>query len=47
MDTDSDARDDDSRPAWESEYAAWRAEQDDTDEINRLLHEAEEQHANQ
>jgi hypothetical protein len=25
---------------WESEYAAWCAEQDDADEINRMLDEA-------
>ena len=31
---------DDGRQAWESEYAQWCAEQDDDDEINRLLSEA-------
>ena len=28
---------DDGQQAWESEYAAWCAEQDDEDEINRRL----------
>ena len=31
---------DDGRQAWESEYEQWCAEQDDEDEINRLLSEA-------
>jgi hypothetical protein len=30
----------DPRQAWPSEYAAWEAEQDDADEVNRLLNEA-------
>jgi hypothetical protein len=38
MTTDDDR--DDGQQAWESEYAAWCAEQDD-DEINRMLTEAE------
>lgn len=35
---DYDDRDDGQQ--WESEYAAWCAEQDDEDEINELLREA-------
>ena len=31
---------DDGQQAWENEYAAWCAEQDDEDEINRMLQEA-------
>lgn len=31
---------DDGQQAWESEYAAWLAEQDDEDEINAMLREA-------
>jgi hypothetical protein len=31
---------DDARQAWESEYDQWCAEQDDADEINRMLNEA-------
>ncbi len=39
MNADDDR--DDGQQARESEYAAWCAEQDDDDEINRMLMEAE------
>lgn len=42
--TDDDR--DDQRQSWESEYAAWCAEQDDEDEINALLQEAADDTAN-
>lgn len=32
--------DDDGAAAWTNEYEAWCAEQDDEDEVNRLLDEA-------
>lgn len=32
-------------PDWTNEYEAWAAEQDDADEVNRLLREAEDEQA--
>lgn len=40
--TDDD-RDDGQQQAWANEYEAYCAEQDDEDEINRLLNEANDE----